>query len=119
MGIDFINPDGLGKNPAFSQLAVTSGAGRTIYIGGQNGKGDLAAQTTQALANIDLACAATSSTAVKVTIYLVHGQDLRVAFGAAQPWLRTREHPPVVTVLQVAALANPDFLVEIEAIAFG
>ena len=34
--IDYINPDGLLKNPAFSQIAITKGSGNTIYIGGQN-----------------------------------------------------------------------------------
>lgn len=32
--IDFLNPDDLLKNPAFSQIAITKGNGRTIYIGG-------------------------------------------------------------------------------------
>lgn len=34
--INYINPDGLFKNPAFSQAVTTHGAGKTIYIGGQN-----------------------------------------------------------------------------------
>ena len=60
--VDFLNPDGLARNPAFTNVAVVSGAVRTIYIGGQDaitadgeivGKGDLAAQTAQILANID------------------------------------------------------------------
>ena len=34
--IEFANPDGLLKNPAFSQVAVTKGQGSVIYIGGQN-----------------------------------------------------------------------------------
>jgi len=33
MKIQHINPDGLSKNPAFSQVIVTQGSGRTIYIG--------------------------------------------------------------------------------------
>ena len=34
--IQHTNPDGLLKNPAFSQKVVTRGNGKTIYIGGQN-----------------------------------------------------------------------------------
>lgn len=62
--IEFLNPDELLKNPAFSQIAVTNGTGATIYIGGQNaitkdltivGKGDIAAQTEYILNNIEIA----------------------------------------------------------------
>jgi enamine deaminase RidA (YjgF/YER057c/UK114 family) len=54
--IQYINPDGLSKNPAFSQIVTTQGSGKTIYIGGQDavnaqgeivGKGDIAEQTEQ------------------------------------------------------------------------
>lgn len=34
--VEHINPDGLIKNPAFSQVVTTQGKGKTIYIGGQN-----------------------------------------------------------------------------------
>jgi hypothetical protein len=32
--VEFLNPDGLPRNPAFSNVAVVSGSVRTIYIGG-------------------------------------------------------------------------------------
>jgi enamine deaminase RidA (YjgF/YER057c/UK114 family) len=31
--------------------------------------------------------------------------------------MKTMSHPPLITGVQVAGLANPDFLLEIEAIA--
>jgi hypothetical protein len=34
--MEHINPDGLIKNPAFSQIIMTEGNDKTIYIGGQN-----------------------------------------------------------------------------------
>jgi hypothetical protein len=34
--IEHINPEGLSKNPAFSQIITTQGNGKTIYIGGQD-----------------------------------------------------------------------------------
>ncbi len=61
--IEFINPDGLIKNPAFSHVAITKGSGSTIYIGGQNaitahqeiiGKGNITLQTEHVLKNIEL-----------------------------------------------------------------
>ena len=65
--VEFLNPDGLNQNPAFSNVAVVSGRVRTIYVGGQDavdtngnvvGVGDIAAQTEQVLRNLKTALAA-------------------------------------------------------------
>src|SRR6478609_6987264 len=94
--IDFINPDELLKNPAFSQIAITKGRGDTIYIGGQNaitkdleiiGKGDIALQTEYVLKNIETALRASGATPndlFKLTIYIVQDQDVRKGFEGAQ-----------------------------------
>src|SRR6188768_835958 len=94
--IDFINPEGMLKNPAFSQIAITKGHGNTIYIGGQNaitkdleiiGKGDIVQQTEFILTNIEVAlnaCDATLDDLFKLTIYIVQGQDVRKGFEGAQ-----------------------------------
>lgn len=128
--IDFINPDELLKNPAFSQIAVTKGSGSTIYIGGQNaitkdleiiGKGDIALQTAYALKNIEIAlsaCNATLDDLFKLTIYILQGQDIKKGFEGAQGFLKKLKKPPIVSAIIVTGLANPDYLVEIEAIAF-
>lgn len=127
---DFINPEGMMKNPAFSQVAVTRGSGSTIYIGGQNavtnelapvGKGDIKAQTEYILNNIEVALKAAGATLndlVKLNIYIVQGEDVRKGFEGAQGFLKKLRNPPVITGIIVAALANPDYLVEIEAVAF-
>jgi enamine deaminase RidA (YjgF/YER057c/UK114 family) len=129
-GIEFVNPDGLLKNPAFSHVAITKGNGNTIYIGGQNaitkdleiiGKGDIALQTAHVLKNIETAlnaCGATLDDLFKLTIYIVQGQDIRKGFEGAQPFLKRLSNPPVISGIVVAGLANPDYLVEIEAVAF-
>ena len=128
--IDFINPDGFLKNPAFSHIAITKGSGNTIYIGGQNaitkdleiiGKGDIKLQTEYILKNIEIAlksCHATLDDLFKLTIYIVQGQDVRKGFEGAQNFIKKLSHPPVITGVIVAGLANPDYLVEIEAVAF-
>ena len=36
MPIEHLNPDGLMKNPAFSQAVAVTGPHKTIYVGGQN-----------------------------------------------------------------------------------
>ncbi|WP_428657838.1 RidA family protein [Runella sp.] len=129
-GIKPMNPDGLSKNPAFSQLIVTQGKGKTIYIGGQDavksngeivGKGDIQAQTEQVMQNIQTAlsaCEATFDNVVKLTVFIVAGQNVGAAFQAAQKYMISASNPPTVTVVFVSALGNPDFLVEVDAIAF-
>jgi enamine deaminase RidA (YjgF/YER057c/UK114 family) len=128
--IQHINPDGLMKNPAFSQVVTTHGAGKTIYIGGQDavnanreivGKGDIAEQTEQVMKNLQIAlaaCGATFDNLVKLTIHIVQGQDLRLGFQASQKYLGGLKNPPAITGFFVSALAHPDFLVEIDATAF-
>lgn len=128
--IEFINPDEFFKNPAFSHVAVTKGNGSTIYIGGQNaitkdleiiGKGDITLQTEYVLKNIEIAldaCGATLDDLFKLTIYIVQGQDVRKGFEGAQGFLKKLRNPPVISGIIVAGLANPDYLVEIEAVAF-
>ena len=129
-GIELITPEGLIQNPAFSHVAITKGNGDTIYIGGQNaitedqeivGKGDIATQTEYVLENIENvldACDATPDDLFKLTIYIVQGQDVRKGFQGAQKFLAKLKKPPVITGVVVAGLANPDYLVEIEAVAF-
>jgi enamine deaminase RidA (YjgF/YER057c/UK114 family) len=130
MPIQYINPDALSANPAFSQVVVTQGNGKTIYVGGQNavnakgeiiGKGDIGKQTEQVMENLQVAlaaCSATFENLVKLTIHIVQGQDLQKGFQASQKYLGSLKNPPVITGFFVPALAHPDFLVEVDAIAF-
>lgn len=128
--VELLSPDGLVKNPAFSNVAVVSGQVRTIYVGGQDavtadgeivGKGDLAAQTAQVLANVETALAAAGAGpehVVKWNLFVVEGQDLRKGFEAFQRvWGDRTTAPPLITGAFVSALAHPDFLVEMDAIA--
>lgn len=126
MKITHINPPELHANPAFSQVVTVEGVGRTIIVGGQNAVNaageivgaELATQTEQALSNVILAlraAGATQSDVVRMIIYIVQGHNIGEAFQAAQKvWGR---HPTAISVLQVAGLANPRFLIEIEATA--
>ena len=128
--IKYINPDGLMKNPAFSQVVVTESAGRTIYIGGQNsvnakreivGKGNIAEQAEQIMKNLEIALEASNAgfdNLVKLNIYIVQGQDVIAAFQASQKYLAKAVNPPAITAVFVAGLGNPEFLLEIEVTAF-
>jgi enamine deaminase RidA (YjgF/YER057c/UK114 family) len=127
--VEFLNPDGMHRNPAFSNVAVVSGSVRTIYIGGQDavdaegniiGIGDIAAQTEQVLRNLRTALEAASARpehVVKWNVFIVDGQDFRSGYAAFQSAWGDRPNPPVITAAIVTGLAHPDFLVEMDAIA--
>lgn len=129
MTVERINPRGLHQNPAFTQMIVVPASARTALIGGQNavnaageivGKGDFAKQTEQALKNLVTCLEAVDATVddlIQVKIYIKQGEDLRVGFGEWMKVWGQRTNPPLVTGLFVSALANPDFLIEIEATA--
>jgi enamine deaminase RidA (YjgF/YER057c/UK114 family) len=127
--VEFLNPEGLPRNPAFSNVAVVSGNVRTIYVGGQDaldaegkvvGVGDLAAQTEQVLHNLRTALAAADAApehVVKWNVLIVDGQDFRAGYEVFQRVWGDRPNPPVITAAVVKSLAHPDFLVEMDAIA--
>jgi enamine deaminase RidA (YjgF/YER057c/UK114 family) len=121
--------EGLFHNPAYSQVVVASGA-RTVFISGQVsvdaggalvGKGDLAAQTTQAMRTLEVALASAEATfadVVKITTYVVdYRPELRPIIGGARSPFFGSGAPPASTLVGVSALAAPEWLIEIEAIA--
>ena len=129
MAIERLNPKGMHSNPAYSQGVVLPATARIVLVGGQNGvdangqivgKGDIATQTAQALANLALvleAGGAKPENLVRLSISIAGDADLRPAFGAWMAFWRDRGPPPVVTAARVLGLANPDFLIEIEGMA--
>ncbi len=129
MSVEYINPDGLNKNPAFSNVIVVSGHTKTVYIGGQDaldasgqivGKGDLKAQVEQVLKNIEIALEAGGAKLehiIKWNLYVVQGQSLREGYAAFQSIGVKQPNPPAISMAFVYGLANPDFLVEMDAVA--
>ena len=132
MPVELINPDGLPKPQVYAQVGIASGS-RTVYLSGQVartadgtpvGPGDLAAQAEQALRNVHTALAAAGATfddIAKVTIYVVDLDDAKLRL-LVDGLLRAAGElgvDPVkpLTLLGVAALAEADLLVEIEAVA--
>ncbi len=127
--IELLSPDGLHKNPAYSQVAVIEGNHKTIYIGGQNavdkdgnvvGKGDIEAQAKQVLQNLETAVKAGGGSfenIIKWNVYLLQGQPAEKALKAFQGPMSKMKNPPLITGVFVAGLANPDFLLEMEAVA--
>lgn len=122
--VTYSNPPGAPQPQSrYSQAALIEGEGRRLVISGQVGlrpDGSLVeapeAQIDQCLANLGAVLAAhgmAASNIVKMTVFLTDPQLV----GA---WRRQRDaflagHAPTSTLLVVAALASPDFKVEVEA----
>jgi 2-iminobutanoate/2-iminopropanoate deaminase len=127
----YLNPPTLfnSQQYGFSQIVASRG-GTTVYLSGQVGwdaaqqigdRRDLGAQTRRALENIEAALRAAGGTrhdVVALRIYIVGayihhaapvGETLRAFFDP--------DRLPTSSWIGVHALAHPDFLIEIEAIA--
>jgi enamine deaminase RidA (YjgF/YER057c/UK114 family) len=128
VSLESIHPDGLPVPPAYSQVIVATGS-RMVFVAGQVavdadgnvvGHGDIAAQARQAFANVGRALAAAGARpddVTKITIYVVHHRpEYRPLISEARVAL-FGDHKPTSTLVGVEALALPDFLIEVEAIA--
>jgi len=109
---------------------VTATAPTTVHVSGQTalnrdfqivGEGDLAAQASQALANLGHALSACGATASDVTSLRIYVVDYRPESGAAlaQPLRKFfgSAPPAAQTLLGIQTLAMPGLLIEIEATA--
>lgn len=127
--VQYINPESIPQNPAFTQAVAVTGPVKTIYIGMQNsvdttrtivGIGDIAAQTVQTLKNLSAcleAAGAGPEHLVHWNIYVAQGQPIQPAFEAGMRWWGNRPHPPANSVIIVPSFTPPAFLVGIDAIA--
>jgi enamine deaminase RidA (YjgF/YER057c/UK114 family) len=126
---EYPKAEGLLLNPAFSQVVVARGT-RTIHISGQVavdekgalvGGSDLGQQTTQVMQNLGRALASAGASfadVVKITTYVVgYRPEMRPIIGQARSPFFAGRTPPASTLVGVSALAMPEWLVEIEAIA--
>ncbi|WP_424811475.1 RidA family protein [Roseococcus sp. YIM B11640] len=125
--ITFSNPPGA-PQPAsrYSQAALVEGPGKRLVISGQVGvalDGTVPpggkAQIAQALANLKAVLAAhgaTTADIVKITVFLTE-TALVGAWRAARD-AAMEGAAPTSTLLIVAGLADPRFVVEVEAEAF-
>lgn len=132
MAVTLINPDGLPKPEAYRQLSVATGS-KLVFLAGQVardadgrpvGKGDLAAQVEQAYLNIGTALTEVGGSfddVAKLTIYVVDWRPEKMPLlgeGVARAAAAMGVDPvKPITLLGIAALAEPDLLVEVEATA--
>jgi enamine deaminase RidA (YjgF/YER057c/UK114 family) len=124
-----LNPPGVFPPRGNYVHAVVVSAPTLVFVAGQTavdadgnivGKGDIAAQTEQVLRNLATALAAAGAKpehVVKWNILIVDGEDFAAGYAAFQLVWGDQPNPPVITTAVVKGLANPDFLLEMDAIA--
>ncbi|HXN04976.1 MAG TPA: RidA family protein [Candidatus Acidoferrum sp.] len=128
MGLQRLTPTGLFKPAAYTQVVVATGR-RMVFLAGQvsidaDGKlvapGDFAGQVKQVFANLRTAlegAGATPADVTKITIYVVdYKPELRLLLGEARSAVFGATLP-ASTLVGVQALAEPGYLIEVEAIA--
>ncbi|WP_430503073.1 RidA family protein [Micromonospora trifolii] len=132
MAIALVNPNGLPKPEVYRQLSIATGS-KLVFLAGQVardadgrkvGEGDLAAQVEQCYLNIGTALAEIGGSfddVAKLTIYVVDWTAEKMPLlgeGVARAAAKLGVDPvKPITLLGVAALGEPDLLVEVEATA--
>ena len=128
MTLELINPQELPTPASYTQVVAATGS-RLVFVAGQvaddaQGKlvapGDLAAQARVAFANVGRALAAAGAGpehVARITIYVVHHRpDYLPAISRARAAV-FGDHKPADTLVGVETLAEPGYLIEVEAIA--
>ena len=131
MAKEYVNPTSLFRSleHGFSQAVVASGR-KTIYVSGQTAwdaekslvaGSDFGAQTMMAFRNVKIAIEAAGGTmadVVSLRSYIVdYEPEKAVAINRALREFFPGNSKPATTWIGVACLADPGFLIEVEAIA--
>ena len=118
------SPDCAPTPPFFSQAVKVNGM---VFVSGQLsrdaagnviGRGDMAAQTRQVIANLRSVLRAAGGDLrhiVKLTAFMTDMARAPEAWAVREEFFGA--HPPASTGVQVQRLTHPDFMIEIEAIA--
>ncbi len=125
MSIQRFNPSTSAPPRGYSHVVKD---GSTVYIAGQvardpDGKtvgvGDPKAQVEQVFKNLESALAAAGgnlSNIVKTNVFMTHREDIP-AYREVRAKYLPNDNPPVSTLVLCSGLSDPDFRIEIEAIA--
>ena len=128
MTLELIDPEELPTHESYTQVIAATGS-RLVFVAGQVaddaqgnlvGPGDLAAQARQAFANVGRALAAAGARpdqVPRITIYVVHHRPEYVPDISEARIAVFGDHRPADTLVGVEALAQPEYLIEVEAIA--
>jgi enamine deaminase RidA (YjgF/YER057c/UK114 family) len=128
MTLELINPGELPTHASYTQVIAATGS-RLVFVAGQVaedaqgnvvGLGDLAAQARQAFANLGRSLAAAGAgpeQVTKITIYVVHHRPEYLPDISEARMAVFGDHKPADTLVGVETLAEPGYLIEVEAIA--
>ena len=128
MTLELINPEELPTPESYTHVIVAAGS-RLVFVAGQVaddaqgnlvGHGDLAAQARQAFANVGRSLAAAGAgpeQVAKLTIYVVHHRPEYLPDISEARMAVFGDHKPADTLVGVETLAEPGYLIEVEAIA--
>ena len=126
MAIERINPSSLGQTGGYHHVVKD---GKTVYLAGQvardkDGKtvavGDAAAQAEQVFSNIQAALESVGSDLghiLKMTTFMTRREDFPAYRAARSKFLTDDDALPASTLILCSGLADPEFLIEIEAVA--
>ncbi|HXV35231.1 MAG TPA: RidA family protein [Gaiellaceae bacterium] len=128
MTLELINPEVLPTPESYTQVVAASGS-RLVFVAGQVaddaegnlvGRDDPAAQARQAFANVGRALAAAGAgpeDVARITIYVVHHRPEWLPVISEARAAVFGDHLPADTLVGVETLAEPGYLIEVEAIA--
>ena len=120
-------PEGMAPGNGYSH-AVSAKGGRIVAVAGQVamdaggelvGRDDPTAQAERAFENIGLALAAAGAGFADVVKFSIFVTDISIlpAIRAVRDRFIDTERPPASTAVEVAALFQPGYLLEVEALA--
>jgi len=122
----YVRPDGMPPVNGYSHAVAFQG--RLVAVSGQVpldadgrlvGRGDPEAQVRQVFTNLEAALAAAGATmdhVVKLTVFLTDMADL-AAFRTVRDEYISVDKPPASSLVRVSGLVNPEFRIEVEALA--
>lgn len=128
MALQNINPDGLYRPETFTQVVVATGT-RMVFVAGQEpadengelvGRGDLAAQARQVFGNLGTALSAAGARpdqVTRITIFVAGYTPANIPVIEEARVALFGDHKPTDTLVGVQTLSDPDFLIEVDAIA--
>ena len=128
MPLELIHPAGLSSPQSYTHVIAATG-NRLVFVAGQVaddaegnlvGPGDLAVQAGVAFANVGRALASAGAApeqVAKLTIYVVHHRAEYLASISEARIAVFGDHRPTDTIVGVETLAEPGYLIEVEAIA--
>jgi enamine deaminase RidA (YjgF/YER057c/UK114 family) len=128
MTLELINPAALPTPESYTQVVAATGS-RLVFVAGQVADdargnlvapGDMAAQARQAFANLGRCLAAAGARpeqVARITIYVVHHRPEYLPEISRARIAVFGDHKPADTIVGVETLAEPGYLIEVEAIA--